>query len=146
MAEAQRERQPFRQPGEKAAEKVAASFLLVAAKEKQGKICFGTATSTRLRGWMMFRFGLLVPDMRWVGAWHKRGLQMAFEGCGRKEYISPYRARHSQRGEGYDAEGGQKDPRKKREYNKERRKGQKQERVKRRKGKEVSPAKKGRKS
>lgn len=50
MAEAKRERQPFRQPGERAAEKVATSFLLVAAKEKEGKICFGTATSNRLEG------------------------------------------------------------------------------------------------
>lgn len=40
MAEAKRKRQPFRQPGEKTAEKVAAAFLLVAAKEKGGESLF----------------------------------------------------------------------------------------------------------
>lgn len=40
LAEAKRKRQPFRQPGEKTAEKVAAAFLLVAAKEKGGESLF----------------------------------------------------------------------------------------------------------
>lgn len=45
-----------------------------------------------------------------AGVW-----QMAFEGCGRKGCISFCRGRHSQTGEGGDAEGGHKDPRKDRE-------------------------------
>lgn len=59
---------------------------------------------------------------------------MVFEGRGKRwEYISSCRARHSQRGEGYDADGGQKDPRKGMEYSKEKRKGQKHRGVERKK-------------
>lgn len=56
---------------------------------------------------------------------------MAFEGCGRRRGYTSCRARQSQRGEGGDAEGGQKDPRRERENIIKRKKGQKQERIER---------------
>lgn len=52
LAEAKGERQLIRQAGEKAVEKVAASFLLVVVREKEREICFETATAIRLRVWM----------------------------------------------------------------------------------------------
>lgn len=59
---------------------------------------------------------------------------MVFEGCGRRrKYISSCRARHSQRGERCDADGGQKDTRKGTEYNKQKGKGQKHRGVERKK-------------